>query len=46
MMEFDFTKAYKEFLLPQTKPQIVTVPPVNFIAVRVKGDSNEKGGCW
>ena len=40
-MAFDFKKEYKEFYLPANKPQIVTVPPMNYIAVRGKGDPNE-----
>ena len=45
-MAFDFKKAYKEFYLPRNNPQIVTVPPVNYIAVRGKGDPNEEGGAY
>lgn len=43
-MAFDFKKEYKEFYLPKNKPQIVTVPTANYIAVRGKGDPNEEGG--
>lgn len=43
---FDFKKEYKEFYLPKNKPQIVTVPPVNYIAVRGMGDPNEEGGAY
>ena len=43
-MAFDFKKEYKEFYMPKTKPQIVTVPKANYIAVRGKGDPNEEGG--
>lgn len=43
-MAFDFKKEYKEFYLPKNKPQILTVPPMNYIAVRGKGDPNEEGG--
>lgn len=43
-MAFDFKKEYKEFYLPPLKPQIVTVPSANYIAVRGKGDPNEEGG--
>lgn len=35
-MAFDFKKEYKEFYLPKNKPQIVTVPPMNYIAVGAK----------
>lgn len=37
---FDYKKEYKEFYMPKNKPGIVTVPPVNYIAVRGKGDPN------
>lgn len=43
-MAFDFKKEYKEFYLPKNKPQIVTVPPMNYVAVRGKGNPNEEGG--
>ncbi len=45
-MAFDFKKEYKEFYLPKNKPEIVTVPPANYIAVRGKGDPNEEGGSY
>lgn len=43
-MTFDFKKAYKEFYLPTKKPSIVTVPAMNYIAVRGKGDPNDENG--
>ena len=43
-MAFDYKKEYKEFYLPKEKPGIVTVPPMNYIAVRGKGDPNAEGG--
>lgn len=43
-MPFDFKKEYKEFYMPPKKPAIVTVPPMNFIAVRGEGDPNAEGG--
>ena len=43
-MAFDFKKEYKEFYLPPKKPGIVTVPPMNYIAVRGKGDPNDENG--
>ena len=43
-MAFDFKKEYKEFYMPKNKPEIVTVPKANYIAVRGKGDPNEEGG--
>ena len=45
-MAFDFKKEYKEFYLPKNKPEIVTVPKANYIAVRGKGDPNEVGGAY
>ena len=43
-MAFDFKKEYKEFYMPKNKPQIVTIPKMNYIAVRGKGNPNEYGG--
>ena len=43
-MAFDFKKEYKEFYMPGTAPSIVTVPSVNYIAVRGKGDPNIEDG--
>lgn len=45
-MAFDFKKAYKEFYLPKNKPQIVTIPPMQYVAVRGMGDPNEEGGAY
>lgn len=45
-MAFDFKKEYKEFYLPKDKPQIVTVPAANYIAVSGEGDPNEEGGAY
>ena len=45
-MAFDFKKEYKEFYLPKDKPEIVTVPTTNYIAVRGSGDPNEEGGAY
>ena len=43
-MAFDFKKEYKEFYMPKNRPGIVTVPSMNYIAVRGQGDPNEEGG--
>lgn len=43
-MAFDFKKEYKEFYLPKNKPELVTVPPMQYVAVRGKGDPNAPGG--
>lgn len=45
-MAFDYKKEYKEFYLPKRKPELITVPPMNFIAVRGKGNPNEEGGAY
>lgn len=45
-MAFDYKKEYKEYYLPKKKPELVTVPAMNFIAVRGKGDPNEEGGSY
>lgn len=45
-MAFDYKKEYKEFYLPKAKPEIVTVPPMNFVAVRGNGNPNEEGGAY
>ncbi len=43
---FDYKKEYKEFYLPKDKPGLVTVPSMNFVAVRGKGDPNLEGGAY
>lgn len=43
-MPFDFKKEYKEYYMPPKKPTIVTVPKMNYIAVRGEGDPNAEGG--
>lgn len=43
-MAFDYKKEYKEFYLPAKKPGIVELPPMNYIALRGKGDPNEENG--
>lgn len=45
-MAFDFKKEYKEFYMPKNKPEIVTVPKANYIAIRGKGDPNEVCGSY
>ena len=39
-------KSTRGFYLPKNKPQVVTVPPMNYIGVRGKGDPNEEGGAY
>lgn len=45
-MAFDYKKEYKEFYMPKGKPSIVTVPKMNFIAVRGQGDPNAEDGDY
>ena len=45
-MAFDFKKEYKEFYIPKNPPGIVTVPPMNYIAVRGQGDPNLEDGAY
>ena len=45
-MSFDYKKEYKEYYMPPKKPTIVTVPKMNFIAVRGKGNPNEESGAY
>ena len=45
-MAFDFKKAYKALYMPQNVPELITVPPANYIAVRGHGDPNEEGGAY
>ena len=45
-MAFDFKKEFKEFYLPSGKPEIVTVPRMNYIAVEGRGDPNREGGDY
>ena len=45
-MAFDYKKEYKEFYLPSRTPSIVTVPAMNFLAVRGQGDPNEEDGAY
>lgn len=43
-MAFDFKKVNKEFYMPKDTPAIVTIPKINYIAVRGHGDPNEEDG--
>ena len=45
-MPFDFKKEFKEFYLPKNKPEIITVPRMNYIAVRGKGNPNDADGDY
>lgn len=45
-MAFDYKKEYKEFYMPKNKPEIVTVPKMNYLAVRGTGNPNEEDGAY
>lgn len=45
-MAFDYKKEYKEFYMPPNKPTLVEVPPMNYIAVRGKGNPNVEGSAY
>lgn len=45
-MAFDFKKEFREFYLPSGKPEIVTLPRMNYIAVEGRGDPNREGGDY
>ena len=45
-MAFDYKKEYKEYYMPKAKPEIIEIPPMNYIAVRGVGDPNEEGGAY
>lgn len=45
-MAFDYKKEYKGLYLPKNKPEIITVPEMQFIAVRGRGNPNEEGGAY
>lgn len=45
-MAFDYKKEYKEFYMPKGTPSIIEVPPMNYIAIRGKGDPNIEGGAY
>lgn len=43
-MAFDFKKEFKKFYKPSENPEIIEIPKINFIAVRGKGNPNEREG--
>ena len=43
-MAFNYKKEYKEFYMPKDKPAIISVPKMNYNAVRGKGDPNDENG--
>ncbi|MCD7829300.1 MAG: GyrI-like domain-containing protein [Clostridiales bacterium] len=45
-MAFDYKKEYKELYLPKKTPSVITVPPMNYLAVRGTGDPNAEDGAY
>lgn len=45
-MAFDFKKEYRDLYQPKTKPSVVEVPAMRFLAVEGTGDPNEVGGSY
>lgn len=45
-MPFDFKKEFKLLYQPKTSPEIITVPPITYAAVRGEGNPNEEGGAY
>lgn len=45
-MPFDFKKEYRDLYQPKTKPSIIEVPAMRFLAVMGEGDPNEAGGAY
>ena len=45
-MAFDYKKEYKEYYLPKSTPQLVTVPAMNYLAVQGQGDPNAPEGDY
>ncbi|MGT2636961.1 GyrI-like domain-containing protein [Streptococcus ratti] len=45
-MAFDFKKEFKEFYQPKTKPSIITIPKMNYLAVRGTGDPNQENSAY
>ena len=43
-MAFDYKKAQKNLYQPPCTPQLITVPPMTFAAVRGQGDPNDPAG--
>lgn len=37
-MPFDFKKEYRDLYQPKTKPSVIEVPPMRFLAVEGSGD--------
>lgn len=45
-MPLDYKKEYKAFYQPKTKPALVTIPAMQFVAVDGTGDPNDENGAY
>lgn len=45
-MAYDFKKEYKDLYLPKTKPALIEVPAMSFVAVAGAGNPNEENGSY
>lgn len=45
-MPFDFKKEFKALYQPKAVPEIISVPPITYAAVRGEGDPNVEGGAY
>lgn len=45
-MAFDFKKEYRDLYLPKTKPALIDVPAMTFVAVAGSGNPNEENGAY
>lgn len=45
-MTYDFKKEFKAIYQPKATPEIITVPPITYAAVRGEGDPNEEGSAY
>lgn len=43
-MVFDYKKEFKEYYMPKSKPEIIEIPQMNYIAIRGKGNPNIDNG--
>lgn len=43
-MAFDYKKEFKDYYQPKSKPHIISIPPMKFVAVRGEGNPNEEAG--
>ncbi len=45
-MVFDYKKEYKDLYFPKKKPELITIPEMNYLAVSGSGDPNKEDGTY